>query len=550
MQLTEQQRVVTAVVACMAILFVWQFFFSPPPPQEEPVAQRGAEDIPVKGEAIEPNDPKPLPAAEPSAAEPAKYEEKVLPVVNDLYRAQISTSDAAFTKLELAQYEEAVWVRDGKEVKQDRSREQPVSLVTAEADGAPRQARLRLDTGGKPLSIPFVEQPSQAAGRIDLAGNTDGLQVVAELTPDPASYQIAYEVRVTNQGSAPRTVSPMITFGLEQFGGEGSMFAPAPDQVHGLCVVGGSVERKAVNDVDEGEAYASPEGAGWAGIDRQYFLVALLPDVEGKNRCKIEAQGKTLSLDYYLPAGDIAPGQTAVRKFRIYAGPKRDSEMVRVSPLLKEAINYSLWGIPLGFLARPMVFLMNLFHGWTGSWGVAIMCLTFLVKLLLFPVTYRSVMSMRKMQLLKPELDKLKKQYENDKERQQLEQMKLFRERGVNPIGGCLPMLLQMPVWFALYRMLWSSVDLYHQPFLWISDLTHAETFPIMAICVGALTFVQQKTTPTTMDSQQMKMMMYVMPVMFSVFLIALPSGLVLYILVNSILTILQQLAINRRQPA
>ncbi|MBC7793061.1 MAG: membrane protein insertase YidC, partial [Clostridia bacterium] len=127
------------------------------------------------------------------------------------------------------------------------------------------------------------------------------------------------------------------------------------------------------------------------------------------------------------------------------------------------------------------------------------------------------------------------------------EQMKLFREKGVNPIGGCLPMLAQMPVWFALYRMLWSSVDLYHQPFLWIRDLTHAEVFPIMAILVGGLTFVQQKTTPTQMDSQQMKMMMYVMPVMFSVFLIALPSGLVLYILVNSILTIVQQLAINRR---
>ncbi len=545
--MSEQQRVVTAVVACMAILFAWQFFFSPPKPVEEPVAQRSVEDIPVKGEAIEQNDPKPVPS--PEVAEAPAYVEKRLPITNERYRAELSTTDAAFTRFELAQYEEAVWVRDGKEVKQDRSREQPVSLVTAEADGAPRQALIRLDVAGKTLSIPFVEQAAGAPGRVDLAGTVDGLQVVAEITPDNATYQLAYEVRVTNLGNAPRTVSPMVTLGLEQFGGEGSMFSPAPDQVHGLCMVGGSMERKAVGDVDEGEQYAPAEAAGWAGIDRQYFLAAILPDVEGQNRCKMVAQGKTLWLDYLLAAGDIAPGQTAVRKFRIYAGPKRDNEMIAVSPLLKEAINYSLWGIPLGFLARPMVFLMNLFHGWTGSWGVAIMCLTLLVKLLLFPVTYRSVMSMRKMQLLKPELDKIKTQYANDKERQQLEQMKLFRERGVNPIGGCLPMLLQMPVWFALYRMLWSSVDLYHQPFLWIRDLTHAEPFPIMAICVGALTFVQQKTTPTTMDNQQMKVMMYMMPVMFSVFLIALPSGLVLYILVNSILTILQQLAINSRKP-
>ena len=548
--MSEQQRVVTAVVACMAILFAWQFFFSPPKPTEEPVAQRSVEDIPVKGEAIEANDAKPLPAADPAApGEPKVYEETRHQLANDHYRAEVSSTDAAFTKFELAKYDEAVWVRDGKEVKQDRTREQPVSLVTAEAAGRPEQARLRLDIAGKTVAIPFVHNKEAKEGILEFDGVVDDMQVVAEIDPDETSYAVNYEVRVTNRGSATRTVAPLVTLGLEQFGGEGSMFSPAPDQVHGICVVNGGVERKALKDVDEGEDYAPAEAAGWAGIDRQYFLLALLPDVEGKNRCKMVAQGKTLWLDYAFAAGEIAPGQTLVRKFRMYAGPKRDDEMVRVSPLLKDSINYSLWGIPLGFLARPMVFLMNTFHGWTGSWGFAIICLTLMVKTLLFPVTYRSVMSMRKMQLLKPELDKLKKTYEGDKERQQLEQMKLFRERGVNPIGGCLPMLLQMPVWFALYRMLWSSVDLYHQPFLWIRDLTHAEAFPIMAICVGALTFVQQKTTPTTMDSQQMKMMMYVMPVMFSVFLIALPSGLVLYILVNSILTILQQLAINSRKP-
>lgn len=153
---------------------------------------------------------------------------------------------------------------------------------------------------------------------------------------------------------------------------------------------------------------------------------------------------------------------------------------------------------------------------------------------------------MQRMQQLRPEMEKIQKQFANDKERQQLEQMKLFREKGVNPLGGCLPMLLQMPIWLALYRVLWSAVDLYQQPFLWLADLTAREPFPILALALGALMFVQQKMTPTTVDNQQAKMMLYTMPVMMTVFMVAVPSGLVLYSLYNSILTIVQQLVINR----
>ena len=201
-------------------------------------------------------------------------------------------------------------------------------------------------------------------------------------------------------------------------------------------------------------------------------------------------------------------------------------------------------------MARPMVYLLQVFYSWAESWGLAIILLTLVVKGVLFPITFKSSVSMRKMQLLRPELDEIRKRYSSDKERQQLEQMKLFRERGVNPLGGCLPMLLQMPVWVALYRMLWSSVDLYQQSFLWLDDLTAREAFPSMALLLGAVTFAQQRLTPAPVDNQQAKMMMYIMPVMLTVFMIALPSGLVLYILVNSVLTVAQQIAINRYQPA
>tara|TARA_Y100001960_G_scaffold209776_1_gene219041 strand:- start:141 stop:545 length:405 start_codon:yes stop_codon:yes gene_type:complete len=126
-----------------------------------------------------------------------------------------------------------------------------------------------------------------------------------------------------------------------------------------------------------------------------------------------------------------------------------------------------------------------------------------------------------------------------------VEEMKLFKEKNVNPLGGCLPMLLQMPVWFALYRSLWSAVDIYQQSFAWIPDLTAKEPFPFMAIAIGGLTVLQQKLTPTSVDNAQARMMMIIMPIMLMVFMIALPSGLVLYILVNSVLTLFQQLIIN-----
>jgi YidC/Oxa1 family membrane protein insertase len=221
--------------------------------------------------------------------------------------------------------------------------------------------------------------------------------------------------------------------------------------------------------------------------------------------------------------------------------------MEAISPDLLAVVDYSIMGIPLGFIARPMIFLLDLFHGWVGSWGVAIMLLTLTVKLLLFPVTYKSMVSMRKMQMLKPELDKIKERHPNDREKQQMAQLKLYKDSGVNPLGGCLPMLLQMPVWFALYRALWTAVDLYQEPFLWLPDLTAKEPgIPLLALGLGVVFFGQQLLTPMSADTQQMKMMKWVMPIMFTFFMLALPSGLVLYIFVNTVLSIFQQLAINR----
>jgi YidC/Oxa1 family membrane protein insertase len=300
----------------------------------------------------------------------------------------------------------------------------------------------------------------------------------------------------------------------------------------------------------------------YMGLDRQYFMVAALAGGPGSSAavqpavgaqaksCSMRRDKQMLQTELNFAQEAVAPGESFERHITVYAGPKRDAELGAVDAVLQDAIDYNIWYIPLGFLARPMVYFLGTFHDWTHSWGVAIMLLTLLVKATLFPVTYKSVLSMRKMQLLKPQLDALKTRFPDDRERQNMEQMKLFREKGVNPLGGCLPTLLQMPVWLALYRTLWSAVDLYHQSFLWIPDLTAKESFPTLALGLGALTVLQQRLTPMATDNQQAKVMMYVMPVMLTFLMVSLPSGLVLYIMFNTILTIIQQLAINRRAVA
>jgi YidC/Oxa1 family membrane protein insertase len=199
-----------------------------------------------------------------------------------------------------------------------------------------------------------------------------------------------------------------------------------------------------------------------------------------------------------------------------------------------------------------MLWLLNWFEGVIGNWGVAILLLTLVVRSLLYPITKKSSDSMKAMAALKPEMDKLKEKFGGDKMRFNEELMKLYRANGVNPLSGCLPMVLQMPIWIALYRTIYSSVDLYQQPFIggWIDDLSAKDPFYILPVALGGLMFAQQKLTPSTMDSAQAKMMLYFMPGFMTLIMLNLPSGLNLYIMASSLLSVLSQAYINRKGKA
>ncbi len=546
--LTEQQRLLIAVALSVGILLLYQAFFAPAPPVEKaPEAtptervQDGAGDpdpftpdaVSSMGSATGAPSAGAAPVAAPVEAPPSAVERSAREFETESLRGRISNVDGRLERLELADYTES-------ETGEKEAR-LPVNLVAREGPAAGRQAELVFELEGATAPpLDFV-----AGEGLNLQGRNNDVRITVDI--EPVGYTLRYRIAVANQRQTPLAGAPSFTMGLRQTGGGRSMFSPAADVVSGLCYYDGGVDRDLVSALVD-ESVSATSNVEWAGIDRQYFVVAAIPRGEGEQSCAMSAVEDTALVSLKLPFENLAPGATWEREVVLFVGPKRDDALEAVSPLLTEAIEYNLWGIPLGAIARPMVWALNLFHGLTGNWGFAIIMLTFVVKAALFPVTYRSAVSMRKMQQLRPEIEKIKKQYENDRERQQLEQMKLFREQGVNPLGGCLPLLLQMPIWFALYRTLWTSVDLYQQPFLWIDDLTAAEPFPILALVVGGMTFLQQRLQPMSMDNQQMKAMMYIMPVMFTFFMFALPSGLVLYILVNSALTIVQQLVINRQR--
>ena len=546
----EQRRVYLAIVLSVVVLMGWQMIMGPQVAPVVPPAEAPVESL---------NERPALPSGEPESArieadgQPIQglaaksdgvAEIEAAPVVIETPAQDVAWKDGLTSHswsnegpmiraLNLAEYTE----RDEDGVMN------PVELT----DGQGRQARISVFSDQALFDKRWVVEQT-AGGPIFTATEPNGLTWRMELKRSGAAYATDVMLSVSNQATRPIVSEASLNLYID-YPEEGSILSP-PLMYRGLCY---SNDEELV-DVEKGdvedEAFAMlPANARWAAVDYQYFVVAAVAQENVAGGCKAQASKDAIELTYQLLFETLPPGQTKTIRYTLYAGPKSSDELKAVNENLTFAIDYSIMGIPLGALARPMILALNIFHDVSQSWGVAIILLTLMVKLILFPVTYKSVVSMRRMQLLKPELDKIKERFANDKEKQQMAQLKLMQEMGVNPLSGCLPMLLQMPVWFALYRALWSAVDLYQQSFLWIADLTQPESFPILALLVGAVTAIQQKVTPTTGDPAQARMMMIVMPIMLTVFMVALPSGLVFYILVDSLLTIVQQIVINRRVP-
>ncbi|ABE51021.1 membrane protein insertase YidC [Methylobacillus flagellatus] len=282
---------------------------------------------------------------------------------------------------------------------------------------------------------------------------------------------------------------------------------------------------------------------GWVGLVQHYFVSAWIPE-DGLVR---EFYTKKLSDNVYSigsvsPLGNIAPGQSVTLKSRLYAGPQTQSELKSVAPGLEYTVDYG-W---LTVIATPLFWILSSIQKVVHNWGVAIILLTILIKLVFYPLSAASYRSMANMRELAPRLQRLKEQYGDDRQKLHQAMMEMYKTEKINPMGGCLPILVQIPVFIALYWVLLGSVEMRHAPFmLWIQDLSAVDPYYVLPILMGITMIIQTKLNPKPADPIQAKVMT-IMPIVFSVFFFFFPAGLVLYWLVNNILSIAQQWYINR----
>jgi YidC/Oxa1 family membrane protein insertase len=289
---------------------------------------------------------------------------------------------------------------------------------------------------------------------------------------------------------------------------------------------------------------------GWVALENEYFIAAL---IGGEQLLRGRERDQALAAVFF-PEVRPDTGRAWEGRVRLYVGPKEWERLTALGVGLEgaQARNYGhlLWipWLPMWWFCLPLLWLMNFFgtHLPGQNYGLAIILLTVLVKVLFYPLTQKSMSSMKKMQVLQPQLNALRSKYRSDPQRMQREQMDLYRKHGVNPMGGCLPMIVQIPIFYALYLTLQFSVELQGAHFLlWITDLSKKDPYYVLPILMGASMLVQQKMTPTVGDPRQAQIML-IMPVIFTFMFLEFPTGLVLYWLVNNILSVAQQVLIDR----
>ncbi|SUZ54219.1 uncharacterized protein METZ01_LOCUS7073 [marine metagenome] len=380
----------------------------------------------------------------------------------------------------------------------------------------------------------------------------NGLQLVKIFEASPDNYILNYRVQLINRSNEIRPLEVLYFFGEQRL----SDSAGGMQQVSHEGPVFFFDESLQTESTENIENELTVTQMKWLGVEDQYFIGAAVPMTPVRNgffragaylsELQPNQQGERKLSPYFgvaLPPTNLQPNLLVESDFRMFYGPKEDEELMKFGHKLVMSHDMTL-----EVLAGPLLDLLRLIFGYVGNYGVAIIILTIIVRIVLFPLTFKGMKSMKRMQQLTPRMKKLQEKYKNNKEKLNKEMMELYRKNKVNPLGGCLPLLLQIPVFFALYSSLSSAVELRHAPFIfWIGDLSQPDGLGITPLLMGASMYIQQKMTPQTamMDSTQAKIMQ-MLPFIFTIFTFTFPSGLTLYWVTSNILSIAQQQIINR----
>jgi len=309
-----------------------------------------------------------------------------------------------------------------------------------------------------------------------------------------------------------------------------------------LIYANDKVERVSNKNLAKNQAMSFSSSPKWVGVSDRYFLFSVIGNTTGS------ISDVALNYQENVPAYIMSyalNSKDGEFDYRLFVGPKDVDYLRKAEPTLAESIDYG-W---LSIISVPILELMKFFYRMIPNYGFAILLLTLVVRLLMFPLQQKSMKSMKKMQELQPHIKQLQEKHKDDKQKLNMEMVQFMKTHKVNPMSGCLPMLIQLPVFIALYKVLANAVELYRSPFIfWIHDLSVKDPYYIFPVIMGAMMFIQQKITPNpTMDPTQAKMMLYMLPILFTVLMISLPSGLTLYIMFSTFLGIAQQYLMNKQ---
>ena len=546
----DTQRLILWLIFSFSAVMLWQAWER----EHNPPVTTAAPSAPGQPAGTQPSAPAPgipapapLPGAPPAATAPVASQ--TIEVRTDLFVADIDTVGGVVARVALDKHRDAQDSSKPYLALQRNAERTFVAQAGLIGDGMPNHRTVY-------EALPGPRTLAAGADQLQVklqATAANGDKVVQTLTFHRASYVIDVAFEVTNAESAP--IRPEAYFQLmrdtKHVGVQSSM-APASfvgpvvynEQDKFKKVDFGEIDKEAA-DPSRKPAFTRVTDNGWIGMIEHYFVAAWLPPAD-----KVSRQFYTTKLDNALYTagvryadGTVPPGGTGVVQSRLYVGPQDQDALAKLAPGLDLVVDYGIFTI----IAAPLFWLLKWLHSLIGNWGWAIIVMTVMIKGAFFPLNAASARSMGKMKIVAPKMKALQEQYKNDKQQLQVKMMELYRQEKINPLGGCLPILVQIPVFIALYWVLLSAVELRHAPWIgWIHDLSAPDPWFILPVVYAVTAYLQVRLSPTPISDPVQAKVMQFMPVAFSIMFLFFPSGLVLYWLVNNLLQIAQQWQMNR----
>lgn len=545
----EQVRLFTAIALSFIVFFGWNYFFVDQEPV--PVEQTQlSETVQKETAGLEKPEGASAIVIPPKAEAVPGRTPKIYTVDTPLYTVRISDRGAVVASLKLKNYRETLGVDAPlKEMVTAGPGGLDLSLEGASIPGM-NEAFFASDSGQQNVTVADQGRSLKFTWVAD-----NGVAVEKTFSFSPDSYLIDYELVLKN-GSAGSINDKLVL----------SMVSPVPEGgrtygFEGPCaLIGGKLEKVKIKKIEDKNIYGGD--VSWVAVQDRYFMSSIIPKTEGGGsmRLFLNEGGSMLETQYASATGPVGPGAEKRFGFNLYMGPKSVPILKEAGHKLDKSVNFGMFDI----IAKPCLYLMNLIHSFIPNYGIAIILLTILIKIVFWPLGTKSYKSMNEMKKLQPIMAEIREKYKDDKAKMNEEVMGLYKTYKINPMSGCLPMVAQMPIFFALYRMLYEAIELRHAPFVgWITDLSAPDRLfefgfsipfmqapygiPVLTLVMGGTMFLQQKMQPPAGDPAQAKMMM-MMPVVFTFIFINFSSGLVLYWLVNNVLSIAQQYYISKAQ--